>query len=197
MGGMPGEVSKGRFCEALDSMLNATDAGIFVNRVSLLNDLGSNSQRLSQIFRTYAKTSLTEADYAHLDNEWFVGPARWWHDEDTDSIVRRGLENAIKQAGTLPIDTLWLCPGTHVAVSVCKSAQQVTLMLMTPPVPEAWLRLNEQRKWVGEGKVWLTFAARHARKDKDDPKSPFRAGLKRIAGDEELTTIEVMVEDGK
>jgi len=191
MGGMPGEMSKGRFFTTLDGVLNAKDAsGLHINRLSIVDDLGT-SKTLSEVLKRYVGGGLSDDDYLHLDREWFVASERWWPTEPTDAIVRRGFENALRNVGELPIETVWGCTSSHVSVIAFKSAQQMTVLINTPPVPDAWLALNERKTWVSTNTLWVTKATGGT---KLGPRG-LPKGLALVKEDSTARTVEVQDEE--
>jgi hypothetical protein len=83
---------------------------------------------------------LTQAEATYLQSTWYnQDPTTgwWWQAQPIYPILRQGLFKAIREAGTLPIDSYWLpvTTGNLVAVLVAVSERQATRIIITPPSP--------------------------------------------------------------
>ena len=78
---------------------------------------------------------------AHLDTHWFNdGPDAYWpHRPAKEEVIRHGHIKAVELAQTtkLPVCILWICAGHHFQCAVTKSDAQITLLILTPHVPNA------------------------------------------------------------
>jgi hypothetical protein len=106
---------------------------------------------------------LSPEEEKHLQDDWFNEYRSWWPTQQPVEIVlRHGLIQAIsvanKDGALLPFDCYWLCGPPSVQVTACASAQQVTLLVITPPAP-ASDRLPED--FEGHTEVEEIYTARH------------------------------------
>ena len=82
----------------------------------------------------------TDDESAHLEEHWF-GAASWWESEpDVEEILRKGLLEALTLAAdnNKPIEAYWICAGadSRFEVASCLNPFQVTMLILTPRVPE-------------------------------------------------------------
>lgn len=77
----------------------------------------------------------------HLNDHWFNdGPTGYWpHNGAKAEIVRNGYIKALELAKTtqLPVAILWVCAGNCFQVAIARTPSQITLLMLTPDVPNA------------------------------------------------------------
>jgi len=135
--GVLGHISKGIVLTKVDALVNHTNtSGAYDRRSDFLTALrAANSETAYRhALETMAQVTPDESNY--LGETWYQANAWWPNTQDTFAIVRRGLIKAIEMAGTdLPLDSYWLpaAPSGVMEVIVCRSAQQVTRIILTPP----------------------------------------------------------------
>ena len=87
-----------------------------------------------------AGLSFTQQDRNHILADWF-GQEPWWPGADTARVVGTAVIEACHEAAArgVRIDSYLACsPGnTDVSASVSWSAQQVTVVINTPPPPDS------------------------------------------------------------
>jgi len=81
----------------------------------------------------------------HLDKHWFNdGPDAYWpHRPFKEEVIRYGSIKCIELAQThkLPVNVLWICAGHHFQCAVTKSNAEITLLVLTPHLPNAITQL--------------------------------------------------------
>ena len=94
----------------------------------------------------------TAAESAHLRRDWFDSTAGWWKDLPAVEPVLRA---AFVKAGKLilkhklPVDAYWMRGGERFQVVITKSAQQITMLFVTPdPRPIAKMAGVPRNLWV-------------------------------------------------
>jgi hypothetical protein len=140
----PGIIAKGLVNRKVDNTCNDLS-----KRDAFLAALRDAGRDFVQILIEHASVTSREAD--HLRRYWFndkwAAPDSgcWWQDKQPIvSIVRQGLIKALEVATqdpdtgekrSLPIDSYWLSGGATFEVIVTCSPQQITRIILTPPVP--------------------------------------------------------------
>lgn len=191
MGGMPGTVTKGRFFSRIDAIMNHKKNGAYVLREQTLAGLQAGAE-LHVLLRELAAQAplgsgdveLSADDYEHARRDWFDQATGWWKDQETAKIVRRGFIDALQTAGTLPIDTWWLCPGDKVEVHCCRSPVQLTVLLMTPSK-----YTTEGSGFTVEGKHRTTLATSEIK----DSAGTIKPGFQVESGGDPDTVVTVSV----
>ena len=155
--GVLGHISKGIVLTKVDAVVNHTAAGRFDLRADLLADLKASNtpQDYREVLERVAKVTTSESNY--LGAKWYE-PGGWWpNHEAAFGVVLRGLIKAIELAGAdLPVDSYWLpvAPPGVIEVSICKSARQVTRIILTPPSePPVHDRPAQRDMWVVKSKL--------------------------------------------
>ncbi|MBI3782189.1 MAG: hypothetical protein HY270_02190 [Deltaproteobacteria bacterium] len=77
-------------------------------------------------------------DAQHLLDDWFDPEDGWWHElPENESVLRKGLIKAgeLVMRYKLPVDCYWVRGGERIELIVTKSAQQITLLFVSPPPP--------------------------------------------------------------
>ena len=79
-----------------------------------------------------------EAEERHVRRDWFgEGGKGWWPSEPMEALFRKGMIRAIEliREHDLPLASYWyiLKGSRHVQINFAVSAQQVTLLISTPP----------------------------------------------------------------
>jgi hypothetical protein len=77
----------------------------------------------------------------HLNRHWLASDKHaWWpHHPNKGEVLRQGLMRTIQAAAErqLPVGIYWICAGPQFQCVLGESDSQVTLMLLTPPIPNA------------------------------------------------------------
>jgi len=140
--GVLGHISKGIVLTKVDAVVNhlaaaGTSGGPWFDlRQTFLESLRAANTEAAyrQVLESQALVSTDESNY--LGETWYQ-PTGWWSNPAAIfAVVRRGLIKAIEMAGDqLPLDSYWLpaAPSGVIEVIVCRSAQQVTRIILTPP----------------------------------------------------------------
>ena len=74
----------------------------------------------------------------HLKVHWFGSDWRaWWPEKDArDEVLRLGFVQLLSPAsGTLPVRIVWVCSGEYFQTILLKSNEQLTMIVLTPPIP--------------------------------------------------------------
>lgn len=150
--GVLGHISKGIVLTKVDALVNHTSAGTYDRRSAFLGALNAANSEAAyrHVLETMAQVTPDESNY--LGETWYQANAWWPNAQDTFAIVRRGLIKAIEMAGAdLPLDSYWLPAAASgvMEVIVCRSAQQVTRIILTPPsgAPQH-KRATPRQMWV-------------------------------------------------
>ena len=75
----------------------------------------------------------------HFRKDWLDQEKGWFKQlPPIEPVIRAGLIKAIEQSieHQLPIDTYWVRGGEQVEVAICRSELQLTVLIMTPAIPE-------------------------------------------------------------
>lgn len=82
-----------------------------------------------------------ESTIEHLNRHWLGSDRRaWWpHHANKGEILRQALLRLVEAAedGSRPVAIYWICAGPHFQCVLGETSHQVTLMLLTPPIPNA------------------------------------------------------------
>lgn len=155
--GMENVIAQGPILMATDVIVNRRDSQNERElRKSFLEALCDRDQKYVDIlidFAGQAGIKFNEFQIEYLRQNWFPQPpdrrdvqgivrafeGSWWREfQPIEPIVRQGLIKAIQEAmlEDLDLDSYWLCPAaSDFEVIVSRSANQVTRIIMTPPVP--------------------------------------------------------------
>jgi hypothetical protein len=173
MGFMAGHITKGPLFYHLDR-LSRNDASM-----SRLTALLSDLEQLAPAFRgltpIFEQHILTDYDQAllpalseHIRTNWFSEEQGWWQDQQPIEPVfchgliktlREAIDNPIsiedsttneRRQRTLPIDSYWIGNCDRFEITVSRSPQQITLLVMTPPPPTAWTGI-----WAEDAPIWV------------------------------------------
>ena len=155
--GMIGHLSKGIVLSKIDALVNHTGTGQprFDRRAAFLAELkgASNAMEYCQVLRNQAEVTVDQANY--LNKKWYTNQG-WWpgNPDATFHVVHQGLVNALELAtqADLPLDSYWVpaAPASVIEVLICKSAQQVTRIILTPSTTEGpnQERPTRRNMWV-------------------------------------------------
>ena len=134
MPGMPDIVLRQGFVKtiALGSRLRRR-----VNLQPILEALRAGDDLL-EIGRRFGMIT-TDAEARHLEEDWLDDEKGYWPGEPVEEILREAwcTANELVRDLDLPLDAYWVCGSKHFEASVSISADQITLMLHTPPVPDS------------------------------------------------------------
>lgn len=143
-------LGKGPFLRAIDGLWRGFGSA---QKHAVLHSLEAASGAGQRLLELAASLQLgTPADLQHLARDWFGG---WWTgSQPIEPILRVGLIQALRLAlfdpgsgerreNPLPIESLWLSGVDRVEVGISASEHQVTLLLLTPPVPSAGAAVTE------------------------------------------------------
>ncbi len=105
----------------------------------------------------------------HLNRHW-LGSDRhgWWpHYPNKGEVLKQGLVKLVQVAGEtrLPVSIYWICTGFHFQCVVAQSPAQATLLLLTPPIPNATdqpASTVAEPMWVVSNKSDIDFVVRQA-----------------------------------
>ncbi len=152
--GVRGHISKGIVLTKVDALVNQTpERGTeFDRRSAFLAELyqADTHEKYRAVLERLA--GVTPAESQYLGATWY-DPGGWWpNPQAAFLVVRQGLIKAIELAGTyLLLDSYWLptAPPGVIEVMVCRSARQVTRIILTPPSPAPIHRRPAERDiWV-------------------------------------------------
>ena len=147
----PMNIGKGSNLTKVDAVSNSA------RRQEFLAALKDWSQDYCQILEEYAGTTRVETDY--LRDTWYNANGFWPTSRfpkikhPLEPIVRQSLITALEIATEriLRLDTYWICAGDEFKIVVTASAQQVTRLVLTPPVSDlAPLHRSAADVWVIE-----------------------------------------------
>jgi len=155
--GMIGHLSKGIVLSKIDALVNHTGTGQprFDKRAAFLTELkgASDATEYCQLLRDQAGVAVEQATY--LKKQWYTKQGWWPGDPDvTFHVVHQGLVNALELAtqADLPLDSYWVpaAPPGVIEVLICKSAHQVTRIILTPSTTEGpkLPRPTRRNMWV-------------------------------------------------
>jgi hypothetical protein len=150
----PGAISKGAIHQKVDALVNERNGEHFAKRATFLDGLrrAATSEAYLTLLHDQAGSSNDEVNYLRL--KFYPNPNAWRADGRLIySLMRAGLIKALEECGsTLPLDSYWLvAPGIKKAETiVCKSANQVTRIFVTPPIPmgQGPRRTHDANMWV-------------------------------------------------
>lgn len=146
--GMIGHLSKGIVLSKIDALVNhqtgTPDRGQpprFDKRAAFLDKLkeASSAIQYCQVLQDQAGVTVDQARY--LNKMWYTKEG-WWpgKPDATFHVVHQGLVNALELAtqANLPLDSYWVpaAPAGVIEVLICKSAHQVTRIILTPSTTE-------------------------------------------------------------
>ena len=155
--GMIGHLSKGIVLSKIDALVNHLGTGQprFDKRAAFLAALkdASNAIQYCQVLQDLAGVTADQVNY--LNRKWYTSQGWWPGDPDaTFHVVHQGLVNALELAtqADLPLDSYWVpaAPAGVIEVLICKSAQQVTRIILTPATTEGpnQERPTRRNMWV-------------------------------------------------
>jgi len=202
MGGfVPGpHISKGPLCYYLDQLSHFKDAprrlGALRKAVMALEKKGFEG--LVPVFRKHifepCKTPNTDAICKYLEANWFDDTGGWWpHLQPIEPAFALGLVKTIDVAveQVLPIDSYWLIIDEGFEMTVSESAQQVTLLIMTPQPPNP----HAHGVWAPEdSKIWVVKDARLGgtlEQENTWQRKGRKTGRKRSAGQGRVVSVRV------
>jgi len=147
-------VDKGPGLRLLDQQFGGDEAdylAVYDDALAVLE--GRSPQSLAELAAEHADessgrvTGLSDDDVDHFRADWLGG---WWPDQPVEEILRAGYADAIRRArdARLPIESLWVRGADAVAVYVVVGHRQVTVLVCTPPVPDAGGSGEPDQIWV-------------------------------------------------
>lgn len=172
-GSTTANISKGPGHVAIDAQLNVQEDGVYVRRASIRVALANPQNAYVDLMRSVFQ--VPEGTIRYTSRYWYpedtTAPHVWWKDKQpVEPLFRQSLIEAIDLAGDLPIDSYWMPMGQrHVdrdyvpqgiyrpdeypfEVILARSNQQLTRLIVTPPVPrprDAETRFTEPSNlWV-------------------------------------------------
>jgi hypothetical protein len=102
------------------------------------------------VLHQYLRRAGGEADHARYD--WFDAERGWWrHLPPIEPVLRAAFIQAGKLVlkHRLPLDTYWLRGAEQFQVVICKSRQQITMLICSPFPPRPFAKLVLQKNtWV-------------------------------------------------
>ncbi|MDH3603332.1 MAG: hypothetical protein OEU26_27275 [Candidatus Tectomicrobia bacterium] len=152
MPGRPfGSITQGSVLEKTDNTVNHRDAsGAFDLRGPFLTALQDLSQSYLDVMDDHVH--LTTEEISYLREYWYDTGYTFWPDHyPTEPIVRQGTIKAIEVATeqNVPMRSYWMTVGDRFEMLVASSDEQVTRIMLTPPVPAtAPAHRNRARIWV-------------------------------------------------
>jgi hypothetical protein len=172
MADLQGHIAKGPVLYYLDQ-LSRSDASI-----SRLGALRTAIEQLQPTYRGLVDVlrqhlfadydpARVEALSNYLRSNWFDEAQGWWRPQQPiEPVFCQGLIKALqesidnpitvedpaqgKRQKALPIDSYWIVVGERFEMTVCRSLQQVTLLVMTPPPPNPRPGI-----WDQDSPVWV------------------------------------------
>ena len=146
-----GTMSQGSVLEKTDATVNHRDAsGAFDLRGPFLAALSDWTLDYLDVMQRFANLTIEEVDY--LREYWYDAEHTFWPEHyPTEPIVRQGTIQAIQVATdqNIPMRSYWMTVGDRFEMLVASSDEQVTRIMLTPPVPAtAPAHRNRARIWV-------------------------------------------------
>lgn len=159
MADIQGNITKGPVLYYLDQ-LSRSDASL--SRLGMLlealEQLQPTYRGLMDVFQQHLFPDYDPARLEALNNYlrryWFDEAQGWWRSQQPiEPVFCQGLIKALQEAinnpitiavedpaqgkrqKALPIDSYWLVVGERFEMTICRSLQQVTLLILTPPPP--------------------------------------------------------------
>ena len=176
-GEIDANIAKGRMIRQIDKMLGPDDKQLACKRYMLETPEPENSllrfARITPVAGGSGEaTYFTAAEAQHMARFWYNDspPAFWPRSEKKREIVTHTYLKALKLATEdedgidlpaekcLPVVTYWLCAGHQFQGVVAKSANEVTVMLLTPGRPDMLFRSSHR---VLEN-IWVVCTKRDA-----------------------------------
>jgi hypothetical protein len=171
---MPGHIARPRFLGVHDQYLNGSTENRRRFGLGLLS-----GDSLAGIYRQLGIGSAP--DWRHLEREFYAeeGPLAYWpynqfgYLGNKEEILRQGVLEAIRVAQRLPeskitrahfrkpwpdeaverrLESWWICAGHSFEVHVLEGEGQVTMIIMTPPMP--FLPDSRKVKLEKDGFIW-------------------------------------------
>lgn len=171
---MPGLVARPRFMQLHDAYLNDSTQTRREFALALFSGIG-----LADVYRQLGIGKA--ADWRHLEREFYAEEGalaywpynRWGYLGNKEEILRQGVLEAIrvaeglaeskmtrahfKKPGTAKpvkqrLETWWLCSGSRFEVNVLQGDAQVTMMILTPALPN--LPSSRKVKLEKDGFIW-------------------------------------------
>lgn len=137
MGSMPAMIAKPTLLTKIQEYVNS-DPGTVAPRMKQKLEQSS----LIDAINNATNLTFTNQEKKHLVEDWF---GSWWRMyQPIAPIVRNGVIKALELViqEQVPLDCYWVCAEDVMEVYVTKSGQQITLMLFTPPPPDAEMELT-------------------------------------------------------
>jgi hypothetical protein len=142
-------IRKGPTLEAIDQ---ASEGKTVTEMQAILTALRQTGVDLVTFAESHS--NIKKSDRDHLANHWFSGPKSYWPDgpnvastflDGLDKALTLSIQNA-KDSRALPLDSYWLVSGDAFRVVAMASAQQVTMLVITPvpkPPDEPGILISE------------------------------------------------------
>jgi hypothetical protein len=226
---MPGNVARPEFAIKNDEMMNKTNAGRRALALSLLNEpslvkvyegTGTQGERDHMVRHFFGGQRRYED--GKMGAYW--PDDRWGYLGNKVEIMRHGLLEAIRVAQGLdrgqmtpegvgsyiandaevplkPVETLWICAGSHFEVVIHEGDYQVTMLLLTPSMPD--IPDAEKADLEVIGKIWtvgLCYELEHHKEyyKKGAPNIPELEDVPEVLGrEDESKLIKVINKRGE